>query len=118
MTIKPCLLKKIVCSAWLMVMSSVVNAGQVFNGGGAITGLYIYPTYAVVFQGPTTAGPANCVNDAGWTFLWSDFPEPVQQRIMSTLLTARTTKASINITVADDGCGPEGKKKFTGQIVY
>jgi hypothetical protein len=116
MNIKTSSINKMVCSAILLVTTSVVNAG--WNGTGVITGLYIYPNYAVVIQGTTSAGPANCTNDGGWSFFWSDFPAATQQRIMSMLLTARTSKQAIQVAVSDTACGPEGKKKFTGEIIY
>jgi hypothetical protein len=116
MTIKPSLLKKIVCSAWLLVMSSVVHAG--WSGYTTIGGMYIYPNYAVIIQGNVTGGPASCVNDGTWSFDWSSFPAATQQRIMSMLMTAYTAKQRISVLLSDTSCGPEGKKKFTGEVNF
>ncbi len=91
MSIKTSLLKKIVFSALLLVMCSAANAYQVT---GVINAFWVYPTYSVIFltNSPATSGPAGCVNDNGFTLSWSQFDVTTQQRIMSMLLTARTTK--------------------------
>jgi hypothetical protein len=87
-----------------------------WNGAGPIQTLYIYPTYVVAVQGPTSAGPAGCTDNGAWSFFWSDFSDAAQARILSTLLTAKTTGASINVVISGAGCGPEGKKRFNGMI--
>lgn len=81
-----------------------------------IRAIYIYPTYAVVVQGNLGGGPAGCINDDTWSFSWSQFSAPVQQRVLSMLLTARTSKLPFSAVFSDTTCGPEGKKLFTGEV--
>jgi hypothetical protein len=98
----------------------VVNLNHVaiagWNGAGVINTLYVYPTYVVAIQGPSTGGPAGCTENAAWSFRWNDFSPEVQARIMSVLLAAKTSGTSIQIVVDESVCGPEGKKKFNGMI--
>lgn len=66
-----------------VIVSSIAFADQ-WNGEGPIYDMYVYPDYAVVIQGPGSAGPANCVNNGAWSFSWADFPDKaVQARILS-----------------------------------
>jgi len=87
-----------------------------WNGGGKIQILYVYPDYVVVIQGPVTGGPAGCAENGVWSFAWADFRPEVQARIMSVLLAAKTSGATIQPVVSDTECGPEGHKKFTGHF--
>ena len=118
MTIKPTLFKKIVGSALLLAASFTVNAAAQWSGGGVITAMFIYPGYAIVEQGNVTGSPANCINNGRWTINWSQFDSATQQRIMSILLTARTTKQPLMAVIVDTGCGPEGMKLSNGQITF
>ena len=107
-------LKRLVWSA-LLLLATGVSAGE-WNGVGEIEKMYIYPTYAVVVQGNSGQGAAGCANDKTWSFEWSQFDVPTQNRIQSMLLSAYTTNTAIQVVVETNACGPEGKKKFTGQI--
>jgi hypothetical protein len=108
-------IKNIFLLTMFSLASLNVNAG--WNGAGEIHIMYIYPEYAVIVQGNTGSGPnTNCTNDGTWSFSWSQFDEAAQNRIYSTLLSAYISKSRIQIVVDGSGCGPENKKKFTGQI--
>jgi len=102
--------------ASLSLISPQILAG--WNGHGVINNLWIYPDYVVVQQGNDTSGPAGCLAGDRWSFRWADFAADVQGRIMSQLLLAKTTKATIQVLVSDVECGPEGFKKFTGYIHF
>lgn len=110
------------------VAMSCAWAASVFLGGAALANdwngamapiqqMYIYPTYAVIVQGNAYAGTASCVNDATWSFMWSDFDAATAARIHSMLVSAHISKTPIKPIFAANQCGPEGKKKFTGQLV-
>ena len=107
------------CLASLFLSILVFTSTQAFADWGApmvvIDQLYVYPTYVVVIQTPY-AGTAGC-QSSGWSFNWSDFDAPTQQRIYSTLLAARLAKTPIKPIFSDTGCGPENFKKFTGYLV-
>ena len=110
----PSILKGMICST-LILLTSMVNAGE-WNGVGEIEKMYIYTTYAVIVQGNSGPGTAGCVNDKAWSFYWSQFDVPTQNRIQSILLSAYVSKIPIQVVVETNACGPEGKKKFSGQI--
>ena len=97
---------------WLtsLLLTSTVNAGE-WNGVGEIEKMYIYPTYAVIVQGNSGQGAAGCANDKAWSFEWSQFDVPTQNRIQSMLLSAYTTNTAIQVVVETNACGPEGKMK-------
>lgn len=88
-----------------------------FNGRGKIDKMYIYPTHMVVFQGQVGPGPAGCTNDGAWVFDWAGATQAVQDRLMATLLSAKAAGRDVEALVSSTECGPEGKKKGTGQIV-
>ena len=98
----------------LLMASKAAFAG--WNGVGEIQVMYIYPTYAVVVQGSSGPGPANCANDGAWSFEWSQFDQLTQNRIQSMLLTAYASKTPIQIVVDSSTCGPENKKRFNGMV--
>lgn len=107
----------------LLVMFSIAigstsSFADSWNGVGPITAMYIYPNYAVIIQGPVSAGPAGCPsNDGTWSFNWSDLPDQATQgRVMSMLLSAYLSGKPIQVAISSSGCGPEGKKKFNGQF--
>jgi hypothetical protein len=112
------LFKKIGLSMLFLLASFSANAGAEWNGSGVIKLMYIYPTYAIIEQGNVGSGPANCSNDSTWSIDWSKFDTATQQRIMSSLLTARSTKQPITVAIVDNACGPEGKKLTSGQIIF
>ena len=82
----------------ILTMTSISRFADSWNGAGPITLMYIYPTYAVVVQGSSGRGPANCTNnDGAWSFSWSDFSDPASARIMSMLLSAYLSGKSIQV---------------------
>lgn len=99
----------------VMASSSTSYAGWV--GEGVIDVMYVYPGYTVVVQGATGNG-GNCANNNAWSFSWGDFDALAQGRIQSVLLAAYLAQTPINVVVSDtiNDCGPEGYKKFNGQI--
>ncbi len=107
----------IVCSMSLVFLAcSVANAGAWIERG-SVTKISIFPTYAVVYMDVAASpGPAGCVNDNSFSLGWSSFSDAIQNRVMSMLLAARTTKQTINVQVSTTACGPEGKKLFSGEI--
>lgn len=102
---------------FMLLLVSNVSAAAEWNGVSEIRIMFIYPTYAVIKQGSTGPGTAGCANDDTWSFEWAQFDPLTQNRIQSMLLTAYTTKAPIQVAVETTGCGPENKKKFTGEIM-
>ena len=95
------------------------NVWSGWNGAGEIKQLFIYPTYAVVVQGPQGTGPnQTCTNNDAWSFSWSQFDAEVGRRIMASLLSAKITKSRIQVVIDGSSCGPENKKLFNGQIMF
>jgi hypothetical protein len=85
-----------------------------------ISSLFIYPTYVVIdfVSNDDDPGPANCPTPNGISFDWASFDQPTQNRIMASLLTAKTTNQTIAFVVTSSGCGPEGRKLFNGQLYF
>ncbi len=83
-----------------------------------IEGMFIYPTYAVIVQKTAYAGVANCRADEAWDLVWSDFDAATQQRIYSTLMAAYLAQKPIMAIFNPSGCGPEGRKKFSGHFFF
>lgn len=114
-------MKRILLTASVVTFLTMVatpnSYADSWNGFGPITAMYIYPTYAVVIQGPTSAGQAaGCNSTNSWSFYWSDFDSATQGRIQSMLLSAYLSGKGIMVGVSSTACGPESLKKFNGQF--
>lgn len=103
---------------FILLMFSPLNV--LGNGWDApatpISVMFVYPDYMVVIQEGNYSG-TGCTPGYMWSFAWSDFDGPTQQRIYSTLLAAKLSRTPIKPITAMSGCGPEGKLKFNGQLV-
>lgn len=101
----------------MFVLSNTAVAG--FSEEAKIDSLYIYTSYAKILSGSASPGPANCVDDNQLSFNWSDFTSEERSRILATLLTAKAQQVKVLFSISDvvGDCGPEGKKKFNGNII-
>lgn len=108
---------KILSILLFLLTSNIALAGE-WAGIGEIKTMFIYPTYAVIKQGGPGPGAAGCAPDDTWSFEWSQFDQPTQNRIQSMLLTAYISKTPIQVMVETSGCGPENKKKFNGYLMF
>ena len=109
---------KKIASISLLLFCMVSSAqADVWNGTGTISSMYIYPSYALVVQGGSASVSAGC-GTTSWSFYWADYSSEQQARIMSMLLAARTANISFQVTISETECGPEGKKKFSGNFQY
>lgn len=112
------MIKNIVMILFILCsIPTLALAAEEWNGGGKIKNMWIYPSFLVVEQGPTKPGSAGCVNDNKWSFNWSDVDKMTQNRIQAALLTAYAQEKNIDVRVDKNSCGPESRKKFTGNLV-
>lgn len=109
---------KYIISITLMLFSVFSVADDWGGVFGDIDKMYIYPDKAIIIQGNTYAGTANCTNNNKWAFYWNALDPVVAQRVHSMLLAAYMGKVQIKPGFHSTECGPEGNKKFTGHLVF